>query len=45
MYLKTKVIFLNSQTPDIVPQYEGPVDLGSLPSSPDAFVAYSGEFS
>lgn len=44
MYLKTEVMFLNSQTPDIVPQYEGPVNLASLPS-PDAFVAYSGEFS
>lgn len=44
MCLKTKVMFLNSQTPDIVPQYEGPIDLAALPS-PDAFVAYSGEFS
>ena len=44
MYLKTEVRFLNSQTPDIVPQCEGPVDLASLPST-DMFVACSGEFS
>lgn len=42
MYLETEVRFLNSQTPDIVPQYEGPVDLASLPST-DMFAACSGE--
>lgn len=42
MYLETEVRFLNSQTPDIAPQYEGPVDLASLPST-DMSAACSGE--